>query len=199
MKLRFPFVLSFPSPRSPIIKTICFFASTFPFSSSVSGFWPPLSMAEQLRRPKELSCVLCVSVVRQPAYRVCVHPGLGYGAWRQVHFGWEIWVVSFLAILLHPVIYYSRTFSSANNFVKSGGQAVCQEFIFVKRQLSLVCSRSFGYRSSAYCLSSHSWTFLIPPLVVLWKFRRECNFNSQKFALTEVTKLNSWRKIPALQ
>ena len=35
---------------------------------------------------------------------------------------------------------YSRKFSSAKNFVKSNRQPVRQEFIFVKRRLSLVCS-----------------------------------------------------------
>ena len=35
--------------------------------------------------------------------------------------------------------------------------------------------RSFGCHSFAYRLSSHSLPFLIPPLVVLWKFRQEFN------------------------
>ena len=37
-------------------------------------------------------------------------------------------------------ILYSKKFSSAKNFVKSDRQAVRQEFIFVKRRSSLVCS-----------------------------------------------------------
>ena len=38
------------------------------------------------------------------------------------------------------VLLYSRKFSSAKNFVKSDHQTVCQELIFVKCRLSLVCS-----------------------------------------------------------
>ena len=42
--------------------------------------------------------------------------------------------------LLCMSILYSRKFSSAKNFVKSDRQAVRQEFIFVERRSSLVCS-----------------------------------------------------------
>ena len=57
---------------------------------------------------------------------------------------------------------YSKKFSSAKIFVKSDHPAVRQEFIFVKHRSSLVALRSFGRRSVAYRLSSHSWIFLIP-------------------------------------
>ena len=70
--------------------------------------------------------------------------------WRFEHFLWQI--------------LYSKKFSSAKNFVKSDCPAVRQEFIFVKRRSSLVALQSFGHRSVAYRLSSHSWIFLIPHL-----------------------------------
>ena len=47
-------------------------------------------------------------------------------------------------------ILFSRKFSSAKTFVKSHRQAVRQEFIFVKRRPSLVCS--LVIRSSLFCL-----------------------------------------------
>ena len=61
-------------------------------------------------------------------------------------------------------ILYSKKFSSAKNFVKSDRPAVRQEFIFVKRRLSLVALRSFGHCFVAYRWFSHSWIFLIPHL-----------------------------------
>ena len=48
-------------------------------------------------------------------------------------------------------ILYSRKFSSAKNFVNSDRQAVRQEYIFVKRRSSLVCSSLI--QLSLFCLS----------------------------------------------
>ena len=89
-------------------------------------------------------------------------------------------------------ILYSRNFLSAKNFVKSDHRAVRQEFISVKRRSSLVCSSVF--RSSLFCLSIYYLCiheFSDPSSVVLWK-------TSQKIALTKATKLNSGRKLPAI-
>ena len=63
------------------------------------------------------------------------------------------WATVLSAILFYtsPRVLYSRIFSSAKNFVKSDRQAVHQEFIFVKRRLSLVCSSVV--RLSLFCLS----------------------------------------------
>ena len=52
-----------------------------------------------------------------------------------------------------------KKYCRARNF-----RQVRQEFTFVKRRSSLVARRSFGRRSVAYRLSSHSWIFLIPHL-----------------------------------
>ena len=55
-----------------------------------------------------------------------------------------------------------RQFSSAQNFVKSDCQAVCQEFLFVKRRSSLVCR--FGDRTVVAFFAfrlSNSWIILI--------------------------------------
>ena len=72
-------------------------------------------------------------------------------------------------------VLYSREFSSAKNFVKSDRWAVCQEFIFVKRQSSLVCSSVI--RSSLFCLS-FIFTFLVPDLCF-------CKYFSQEFNLVK--------------
>ena len=48
---------------------------------------------------------------------------------------WSVWMSESSGTVL-----YSRKFSSAKNFVKSDRRAVRQEFIFVKRHSSLVCS-----------------------------------------------------------
>ena len=63
----------------------------------------------------------------------------------------------------------SRKFSSAKNSIKSDRRAVCQEFIFVKRRSSLVCS--LVVRSLLFCLS-FIFTFMDisdPTLVVCEK------------------------------
>ena len=54
------------------------------------------------------------------------------------------------AFLWETEVLYSRKFSSAKNFVKSDPQALRQEFIFVKRRSSLICSPVV--RSSLFCL-----------------------------------------------
>ena len=72
-------------------------------------------------------------------------------------------------------VLYSRTFSSAKSFIKSDRQAVRQEFIFVKRRSSLVCS--LIVRLSLFCLS-FIFTFTNmsdPTLVVREKFSQEFN------------------------
>ena len=83
-------------------------------------------------------------------------------------------------------VLYSKKFSSAKNFVKSDRQAVRQEYIFVKRRSSLVCSSVV--RSLLFCLLS-IFAFLIPHLFVK-KFSQEFNL-VKKNALTKATKLNS--------
>ena len=70
---------------------------------------------------------------------------------------------------------YSRKFSSAKNFIKIYHQAVRQEFIFVKRRSSLVCSSVV--RLSLFCLS-FIFTFMNisdPTFNFLWKFSQEFN------------------------
>ena len=58
----------------------------------------------------------------------------------------------------------ARNFRQRKILSKATVPAVRQEFNFVKRRSSLVALRSFDRRSVAFCLSSHSWIFLIPRL-----------------------------------
>ena len=72
-------------------------------------------------------------------------------------------------------ILYSRKFSSAKNFVNSDRQAVRQEYVFVKRRSSLVCSSLI--QLLLFCLS-FIFAFMNisdPKLAVCEKFSQELN------------------------
>ena len=92
-------------------------------------------------------------------------------------------------------VLYSKKISSAKNFVKSDRQAVRQEFIFVKRRIArFVFGRSV--RLLIVYLHIHEYFWLHTCCFAENLVR---NYFSQKIALTKATKLNSWRKFPALQ
>ena len=73
----------------------------------------------------------------------------------------------------------TMTYCTAGNFRqrKISSKATVGQFVRNLFSSNVGCHSfalwSFGCRSFAYRLSSHSWPFLIPPLLVLWKVRQE--------------------------
>ena len=57
---------------------------------------------------------------------------------------------------------------------------------------------SFGGRSFAYRISSHSWKHFLFNTCGYWKISQEFNL-FKKLLLTKAKKINSWRKFPAVQ